>query len=237
MGGTYRAASTVTPPAYRRAHGLPREGRAAGTGTRDARAEHDPAGHRHRARRRQVVGVALGPRRPVHAVEAPHRPADAVRTRSTKPSSPRSPRSNAEGIERIGTLSDAAFLAAGVALYAGEGAKTRRQRAASRTPIRRWSGSSARGCGASSRSTRRDSACACTSTRASISTLPKRTGRASRAIPRSQFRQPYRAVADPSIRRNKHEFGCVYVGYSCSTTHRRIMGLVRALLSSSAIPG
>src|SRR4029079_5211886 len=31
---------------------------------------------------------------------------------------------NAEGIERIGTLSEAAFLAAGVALYAGEGSKT-----------------------------------------------------------------------------------------------------------------
>jgi hypothetical protein len=27
------------------------------------------------------------------------------------------------------------------------------------------------------------------------------------------------------------------VGYSCSRTHREIMGLVRALLSSSALPG
>jgi hypothetical protein len=57
------------------------------------------------------------------------------------------------------------------------------------------------------------------------------------AVPLAQFRKPYRAVADPSIRRNKHEFGCVYVDYSCTTTHRRIMGLVRALLSSGAIPG
>jgi hypothetical protein len=56
-------------------------------------------------------------------------------------------------------------------------------------------------------------------------------------VPREQFRQPYRATADPSIRRNKHEHGCVYVYYCCSTTHRRIMGLVRALLVSSAIPG
>src|SRR5215212_6609031 len=31
---------------------------------------------------------------------------------------------DAEGIERIGTLSDGAFLAAGIALYAGEGSKT-----------------------------------------------------------------------------------------------------------------
>ena len=61
------------------------------------------------------------------------------------------------GAARIGALSDQAFLAAGAALYAGEGAK--------------------------------------------------------------------------------HEHGCVYVSYHCSRTHRQIMGLVRALLSSSAIPG
>jgi hypothetical protein len=36
---------------------------------------------------------------------------------------------------------------------------------------------------------------------------------------------------------NKHEFGCVYVRYSCSRTHRRIMGLIRALLSSARDPG
>ncbi|MBM3675945.1 MAG: hypothetical protein FJW88_13570 [Actinobacteria bacterium] len=56
-------------------------------------------------------------------------------------------------------------------------------------------------------------------------------------VPRSQFRPGYRAPADPTIRRNKHEFGCVYVRYTCATTHRRIMGLQRALLSSEAIPG
>ncbi len=57
------------------------------------------------------------------------------------------------------------------------------------------------------------------------------------AIPRSQFHAPYRAIADPSIRRNKHEYGCATVVYSCTKTHREIMGLVRALLSSGAIPG
>ena len=56
-------------------------------------------------------------------------------------------------------------------------------------------------------------------------------------VPRTQFRAPYRAKADPTIRLTKHEHGCVYVRYSCSRTHREIMGLVRALLSSSAIPG
>jgi hypothetical protein len=56
-------------------------------------------------------------------------------------------------------------------------------------------------------------------------------------VPRSQFRAPYRAVADPTIRRAKHEYGCAYVAYHCVHTHRKIMGLIRALLSFSAIPG
>ena len=56
-------------------------------------------------------------------------------------------------------------------------------------------------------------------------------------VPRSQFRAPYRAVADPTLRRTKHLQGCVYVRYSCSMTHRRIMGLVRALLTLDDIPG
>jgi hypothetical protein len=51
------------------------------------------------------------------------------------------------------------------------------------------------------------------------------------AIPLTQFGKPYRAVADPSIRRAKHPFGCPAVVYSCTTTHRTIMGLVGALLS------
>jgi hypothetical protein len=56
-------------------------------------------------------------------------------------------------------------------------------------------------------------------------------------VPRSQFRKPYRAVPDPSIRRNKHEYGCAYVRYTCTKTHRQVMGLVRALLSSSCYSG
>ena len=57
------------------------------------------------------------------------------------------------------------------------------------------------------------------------------------AVPRSQFRAPYRAKANPTMRLTKHEYGCAYVGYYCSRTHREVMGLVRALLTSSAIPG
>jgi hypothetical protein len=56
-------------------------------------------------------------------------------------------------------------------------------------------------------------------------------------IPIDQFHKPYRAAPDPSIRRNKHEHGCFSVGYGCSRTHREVMGLVRALLSSEALPG
>ena len=51
-------------------------------------------------------------------------------------------------------------------------------------------------------------------------------------VPLDQFGAPYRAVPDPSIRRSKHPLGCASVVYACSRTHRRVMGLVAALLSS-----
>lgn len=50
-------------------------------------------------------------------------------------------------------------------------------------------------------------------------------------IPTSQFQRPYRAVADPSIRTSKHPRGCPSVIYTCSRTHRTIMGLIGALLT------
>jgi hypothetical protein len=56
-------------------------------------------------------------------------------------------------------------------------------------------------------------------------------------IPESQFTKPYRAAPDSSIRHAKHVHGCVGVRYSCSATHRGIMGLVGALLGDAAIPG
>jgi hypothetical protein len=57
------------------------------------------------------------------------------------------------------------------------------------------------------------------------------------AIPLGQFGKPYRAVADSSIRHTKHVHGCVGIGYSCSATHRRILGLVAALLSDATVRG
>jgi hypothetical protein len=52
------------------------------------------------------------------------------------------------------------------------------------------------------------------------------------AIPPQQFQKPYRAIPDPSIRHAKHPMGCPGIRYSCSKTHRAIMGLVAGLLSS-----
>src|SRR5690606_34066853 len=51
-------------------------------------------------------------------------------------------------------------------------------------------------------------------------------------IPLHQFGGPYRAVPDPSIRQSKHPLGCASVTYSCTRTHRLIMGLIAALLES-----
>jgi hypothetical protein len=57
-------------------------------------------------------------------------------------------------------------------------------------------------------------------------------------VAESQFAKPYRAVADIGIRHTKHPMGCAYLSYSCSRTHRTIMGLVAALLSSCpGLPG
>jgi AcrR family transcriptional regulator len=141
-----------------------------------------------------------------------------------------------EGRVRIGRLSEREFLVAGVALYAGEGTKgDGRVRFVNSDP--------------------RMVVFFCTWLRhffevdesrirlalhlhqgldleAAMAYWSALTG-----IPEAQFTQPYRAVPDPSIRHAKHVHGCVTVSYSCSATHRAIMGLVRALLSDGAIPG
>jgi len=143
---------------------------------------------------------------------------------------------DAEGQARIGTLSDDAFLAAGVALYAGEGGKSDGEVIFANTDetmvrffcawLRHFFEID------ESRLRIRVYLHAGLDLDAAEGHWSKVTG-----VPRSQFRAPYRAVADPTIRTTKHEFGCAYVRYGCSTTHRKVMGLVRALLSSAAIPG
>ena len=140
------------------------------------------------------------------------------------------------GRERIGTLSDDAFLAAGVALYAGEGGKREGAVLFANTDA-----------------TMVSFFCAWLRCFFEIDEERLRVrvylhvgldlDEAERfwsdvtGIPRSHFRAAYRAVADGGIRTNKHEHGCAYVRYACSRTHREIMGLVRALLSWDAIPG
>lgn len=50
-------------------------------------------------------------------------------------------------------------------------------------------------------------------------------------IPRGQFTKPYRAVPEGGVRHTKHEHGCATVRYSCTRTHRAVMGLIDALLA------
>ena len=142
----------------------------------------------------------------------------------------------AEGRERIGRLSEREFLVAGVALYAGEGAK--------RDGALRFANSDPRMIFSYCCWLRRFFAIDESRLRIHLYLhegldLPAAIAHwsAVTAIPPSQFGKPYRAVPDPSIRHAKHVHGCATVSYSCSPTHRTIMGLVGALLSGAAIPG
>ena len=144
---------------------------------------------------------------------------------------------NAHGLQRIGILTEDAFLVAGVALYAGEGAKT--------DGVVKFANSDPR------------MVLFFTTWLRTFFVIDEQRLRfrlylhqgpdldeahafwsALTAIPPSQFLAPYRAVADSSIRSTKHPRGCATVAYACSWTHRSIMGLVEALLSSPGrIPG
>lgn len=140
------------------------------------------------------------------------------------------------GLERLGTLSEQAFLVAGAALYAGEGSKADGKVLFANTNANmvaffcRWLRTFFTV--DEERMRARIYLHAELDLQAATAHWSGVTG-----IPETRFRTPYRAVPDPSIRRAKHEFGCVYVYYCCSRTHREVMGLIRALLSSGAIPG
>jgi len=143
---------------------------------------------------------------------------------------------NAEGVARIGVLSDEAFLVAGVALYAGEGAKRDHEVKFANTDPRmvRFF------CARLRRFFEIDEARLrlCVYLHQGLDLDAAQVFRSGvTGIPVGQFRSPYRAVPDPTIRRTKHVHGCAYVRYHCSETHRRIMGLVRAMLSCGALPG
>jgi hypothetical protein len=141
-----------------------------------------------------------------------------------------------EGRDRVGRLSEREFLVAGIALYAGEGSK--------RDGEVRFVNSDPRMVTFFCSWLRRFFAIDESRLRVRLYLhegldLAATTAHWSEVtgIPESQFGKPYRAVADPSIRLAKHVHGCVSIGYSCSATHRSIMGLVGALLGDAAIPG
>lgn len=135
-----------------------------------------------------------------------------------------------EGVERIGTLNEREFLVAGVALYAGEGAK--RDGAvmfANSDPamivfflawLRRFFEID------ESRLRVRLNLHQGLDLGASNAYWSRLTG-----IAADQFLKPYRAVPDTGVRNTKHIHGCPRISYCCSRTHRAIMGLVSALLS------
>jgi hypothetical protein len=141
-----------------------------------------------------------------------------------------------EGAERIGRLSEREFLVLGLALYAGEGSKTRGDVGFANsdpqlilifiTWLRRFFDVD------ESRLRVKLYLHEGLDLEAAIEFWSTLTG-----IPPRQFGKPYRAVADPSIRRTKHVMGCPCIAYSCAAVHRRVMGLIEAVTSTSAIPG
>jgi hypothetical protein len=144
---------------------------------------------------------------------------------------------NELAVARIGQLSDHAFLVVGTALYAGEGSKSEGSvRFANSDPrmvaffcawLRRFFEID------EARLRLRLYLHEGLDLEAANAFWANITG-----IPEAQFGKPYRAVPDAGIRNNKHEHGCASVVYSCSRTHRAVMGLVRALLSSvDHLPG
>ena len=149
---------------------------------------------------------------------------------------PRSSGVGAEGLERIGQLSEREFLVLGLALCAGEGGKTNGEVGFANSDPRMilvfvtW--------------LRHFFEIDETRLRTRLYLHARLDLDAAidfwsvlAAIPPSQFAKPYRAVADHSIRRNRHVFGCPGLSYGCTTTHRRVMGMIEAVLSPTCLSG
>ena len=146
-------------------------------------------------------------------------------------------RLRSEGVARIGELSRKEFLVAGVALYAGEGAK--------RDGGVRFANSDPRMVLFFVQWLRAFFTVDESRLRVRLYLhqgldldTANRFWSGLTAIPVTQFGAPYRAIPDSSIRSTKHPLGCPCVVYSSSRTHRAIMGLVEALLSCPGhLPG
>jgi transcriptional regulator with XRE-family HTH domain len=142
-----------------------------------------------------------------------------------------------EGRERIGQLTERDLLIAGAALYAGEGSKTDGTVAFANTDprmirlflvwFRRFFDID------ESRLRLRLYLHQGLDLDAAVAHWASVT-----QIPVERHGKPYRAVADPSIRHNKHEHGCATVIYRSTAVHRAVMGCVTALLTCNvAVPG
>lgn len=137
-------------------------------------------------------------------------------------------RLDAEGRERLESLSRREALVAGVALYAGEGSKTD-------------------GCVSMANTNAELLAFFCRWLREFFEVDEGRLrGRiylhqgldvvaateywsTVTDVPVAQFGKPYRAAADRTRRHARHRRGCATISYSCARTHREVMGMVRAL--------
>jgi hypothetical protein len=141
-----------------------------------------------------------------------------------------------EGIDRIGVLADREFLVAGLGLYAGDGAKGDNEvKFANTNPdlvafFCRW--------------LRRFFDVEESRLRVVLYLhvgldleAASRHWSEVTQVPRGQFRTPYRAEADASIRRTKHVNGCAHVRYGCVRTQREILALMRAVLVAGMAEG
>ncbi len=138
-----------------------------------------------------------------------------------------------DGLARVGELSERDLFIAGIALYAGEGAKTDGavKFANSDPRLIRVFCAWLRACFEIDESRLRawlylheglD-------LEAAIRYWSEVT-----SIPPQQFGKPYRAKPDEGIRAVKHVHGCLAVGYSCSATHRTILGMIDGVVGARA---
>lgn len=141
-----------------------------------------------------------------------------------------------EGLLRLGVLSEQAFLAAGAALYAGEGAK--------RDGTIVFANSDPKMVAFFCAWLRHFFAIDDSRLRVRVYLHDGLDLEVAQSfwseitdVPCKQFRKAYRARADESIRHNKHEHGCAYISYGSSSVHRAVMGLIEALLSSKGPSG
>ncbi len=55
-------------------------------------------------------------------------------------------------------------------------------------------------------------------------------------VPRRQFHAAHRPPATSTIRTNRHEHGCCHVRYGCTSSFRRLIGLMNGLILVASLP-